>query len=146
MKVEIRVSEEATEPYAILYTNQVSEGVRRLAAMIEAAEDQKVVVASEDERWIVLRPEEIFLVRVEEQKTVVYTRDKRYKTTLRLYEAENALKNDFMRISKAALVNLRQLDCVEPSFGGSMLLILKNGCKEYISRKYLPSFKQYLGL
>ncbi|HHT54760.1 MAG TPA: LytTR family transcriptional regulator, partial [Clostridiales bacterium] len=43
----------------------------------------------------------------------------------------------FIRISKSVLVNLKYLDCVEPSFGGIMLLVLKNGCKDYISRKYL---------
>ena len=31
-------------------------------------------------------------------------------------------------------------------FGGIMLLVLKNGCKDYISRKYLPAFKKYLGI
>ncbi|MBQ8168840.1 hypothetical protein IJZ97_05425 [bacterium] len=27
-----------------------------------------------------------------------------------------------------------------------MLILLKNGNKDYISRKYLPKFKNYLGL
>lgn len=49
-----------------------------------------------------------------------------------------------MRVSKSVLVNLQYLDCVEPSFGGIMLLVLKNGCKDYISRKYLPAFKNIL--
>ena len=51
-----------------------------------------------------------------------------------------------MKISKTTLVNLQYIDGVEASFGGTMLLILKNGCKDYVSRKYLPSFKEYLGL
>lgn len=38
------------------------------------------------------------------------------------------------------------LDYVESTLGGLMLLVLKNGCKECISRKYLPAFKKYLGL
>ena len=28
----------------------------------------------------------------------------------------------------------------------TLLLKLKNGCKDYVSRKYLPEFKKYLGL
>lgn len=51
-----------------------------------------------------------------------------------------------MRISKGTLANLNYLDYVESTLGGLMLLVLKNGCKECISRKYLPTFKQYLGL
>ena len=38
------------------------------------------------------------------------------------------------------------MDYVEPTLGGLMLLVLKNGCRDHISRKYLPAFKQYLGL
>ena len=53
---------------------------------------------------------------------------------------------DFMKISKTALINLKYIEGVEASFGGSMLLILKNGCKDYVSRKYLPDLKKYLGL
>ena len=51
-----------------------------------------------------------------------------------------------MRISKGTLANLSCIDHVEPTLGGLMLLVLKNGCKECISRKYLPAFKKYLGL
>ena len=54
--------------------------------------------------------------------------------------------DDFLRINKSTLVNLRQLDYVEPTLGGLMLLVLKNGARDHISRKYLPAFKQYLGV
>ena len=92
------------------------------------------------------RPEELYMVRVENEKTLVYTRDERYASGKRLYELETALGGDFLRINKSTLVNLRQLDYVEPTLGGLMLLVLKNGCRDHISRKYLPAFKQYLGL
>ena len=86
------------------------------------------------------------MVRVENEKTQVFTRDGQYDSGKRLYELEAALGSDFLRINKSTLVNLRQLDYVEPTLGGLMLLVLKNGCRDHISRKYLPAFKQYLGL
>ena len=51
-----------------------------------------------------------------------------------------------MQISKSTLVNLSYLDRIEPGFGGTVLLKLRNGSKDYVSRKYLPEFKRYLGL
>ena len=105
-----------------------------------------VVSVMENERIIVLRPDEIYMVRVENEKTVVYTKTKRYDGGKRLYEFEEILGKGFMRISKGTLANLHYLDYVESTLGGLMLLVLKNGCKECISRKYLPAFKQYLGL
>ena len=59
---------------------------------------------------------------------------------------EKLLGSGFMRISKSTLINLKQINSVEPSFHGTMLVILKNGNKDYISRKYLPAFKKYLGI
>ena len=105
-----------------------------------------VVSVMENERIIVLRPDEIYMVRVENEKTVVYTKTKRYDGGKRLYEFEEILGKGFMRISKGTLANLHYLDYVESTLGGLMLLVLKNGCKECISRKYLLAFKQYLGL
>lgn len=76
----------------------------------------------------------------------VYTRTKRFDSGRRLYEFEDMLGVSFMRISKSVLINLQYLECVEPTLGGLMMVTLKNGCKECISRKYLPAFKKYLGL
>ena len=145
MKVEIKVLPEAKEPYAVIYASEITPEIRRTAALLET-KNSGVVSVMENERIIVLRPDEIYMVRVENEKTVVYTKTKRYDGGKRLYEFEEILGKGFMRISKGTLANLHYLDYVESTLGGLMLLVLKNGCKECISRKYLPDFKKYLGL
>ena len=75
----------------------------------------------------------------------VFCKEKQSVSKKCLYEFEGILRHDFMRISKTTIINLKQIDRVEPSFNG-MLIVLKNGKKDYISRKYLPEFKKYLGL
>lgn len=146
MKVEIKVSAEAKEPYAVIYTDEVTAYVRQIAEMLESAAASKMVTVADNERIMVLRPEELYMIRIENEKTVVYTKTRRYISGKRLYEFEALVGNGFMRISRSTVVNLNELECVEPTFGGLMLLRLKNGCKDYISRKYLPVFKKYLGL
>ena len=64
----------------------------------------------------------------------------------RMYELLEILGPDFMQVSKSACINLKFLESVEPSFNGVMLLYLKDGEKEYISRKFVPKLKEYLGL
>ena len=145
MKVEIKVLPEAKEPYAVIYASEITPEIRRTAALLET-KNSGVVSVMENERIIVLRPDEIYMVRVENEKTVVYTKTKRYDGGRRLYEFEEILGKGFLRISRGTLVNLHYLERVEPAFGDMMLLVKKNGCKDYISRKYLPAFKNYLGL
>ena len=146
MKVEIKISAEVIEPYAVIYTNEITAEISRIASFIEDSADNSIITVTDNERMFVLRPEEVYMLRVENEKTVVYTKDKKYNSNKRLYEFESILGSGFIRISKSVLVTLKYLDCVEPSFGGIMLLVLKNGCKDYISRKYLPAFKKYLGI
>lgn len=144
MRVEIKQSPQLQEAYAVIYCSGITDDIQRIASFLEAGET--IVTARENERIVVLRPKEIFMVRVESEKTVVYAREKRYIAQKRLYELEQQLGKGFMRISKSAVINLGEVDYVEASFHGMMALVLKNGCKEYISRKYLPDFKRYLGL
>lgn len=148
MKVEVRISETAAEPYAVIYTHKVTEEILKIATLIEKENciENSILTVMDNDRIIVLRPVEVYMIRIENEKAVVYSKTHKYSSNRRLYEFETLLGNEFMRISKSTLVNLKYLDFVEPSFGGTMLLVLKNGCKDYISRKYLPTFKKYLGL
>ena len=145
MKIEIKVLPETEEPYAVIYTSEITPEVRRAAELLNM-ESTGVISVVENERIIVLRPDEIYMVRVENEKTVVYTKAKQSSSGKLLYEIEEIIVDGFMRNSNSTLANLHYLDYVEPTLGGLMLVVLKNGCKDYISRKYLPSFKKYLGL
>lgn len=145
MKVEIMLTDAAKEPYAVIYASEITPSIRHVAGLIEG-ETQGVITGLDNGRIVVLRSDEIYMVRIEDGRTIVYTESKQYDGGKRLYEFETMLGEGFMKISKSALINLHRIACVEPTLGGLMLLVLKNGCKEYISRKYLPSFKKYLGL
>jgi len=144
VKVEIRIQKDIEEPYAVLYAAEMTDEMTQVIAMLEGMQS-KVITVLEEERMIVLKPEEIYLVRVEDDKTMIYGQSKKYVSRKRLYELEQILGTGFMRISKSSLINLQYLDYVEPSFGG-MMLKLKNQLQDYASRKYLPELRKYLGL
>ena len=145
LKTEIRISPDITEPYAVIYAGKMTDEISSLAEVLNHVKGN-VLTAFDRERIIILKPEEVYLVRVEDEKTMVYGKEDSYICMKRLYEAEEILGRGFLRISKSAIVNLRCLDSVEPSMSGMMLLKLKNGMKDYVSRKYLPSLKNYLGI
>jgi DNA-binding LytR/AlgR family response regulator len=144
LKIEIKISSDIKEPYAVIYSDVMTDEIRTIASALDSSGG--IITVTENERILVLRPKEIFMVRVENEKTIIYCQTKSYLSGKRLYELEAQLGKEFMRISKSALINLKEISYIEPSFNGMMLLILKNGCKEYISRKYISDFKKYLGL
>ena len=145
MKVSIDLSAEYKEPYAVIHTDKVTDEITRIIDMFSNNETPVTALQNEEE-IVVLQPKEIYMVRIEGGDTVIYGEKQKYRSRKRLYELSELLGKQFMQISKTTLINLSYIDSIEPGFSGTMLMKLKNGNKDYVSRKYLPEFKRYLGL
>ena len=145
MKVNVEVSAEYKEPYAIIYTDKITDEIQRMIDLFSTSESPIVALQNEED-MIILQPKDIYMVRVEDGDTMIYGEKQRYRSRKRLYEIGAQLGKQFMQISKTTWINLACMDSIEPGFGGTLLLKLKNGCKDYVSRTYLPEFKRYLGL
>lgn len=144
MKVEIKIQRDITDAYAVIHTNKLT---TEIAEAVEYLEKHNQFITAENKGCIsVLNPNEIYMVRIENEKTIIYSAKEKYYSAKRLYQLEAILGTSFMKISKSSLINLKKIDFVEPSLGGMMGIVLKNGCKDYISRRYLPDFKKYLGI
>ena len=145
MKVKIDISAEYREPFAVIHTDKVTDEIQRMIDIFSNSETPITALQNEED-IVVLQPKEIYMVRVENGNTVIYGAKQRYRSRKRLYELGQQLGKQFMQISKTTLINLSYMDSIEPGFSGTLLLKLKNGDKDYVSRKYLPEFKKYLGL
>lgn len=145
MRVSIDISAEYKEPFAVIHTDKVTDEIQRVIDVLGTSETPITALQNEED-IIVLQPKDIYMVRVEEGNTVIYGAKQKYRSRKRLYELAEQLGKQFMQISKTTLINLSYMDSIEPGFSGTLLLKLKNGNKDYVSRKYLPEFKKYLGL
>lgn len=145
MKVSVDISPEYREPYVVIHTDRVTDEIQRMIDVFSANETLITVLRNEED-LIVLQPKDIYMIRVENGDTVIYGEAQKYRSRKRLYELGQQLGKQFMQISKSTLINPAYMDSIEPGFSGTLLLKLKNGCKNYVSRTYLPEFKKYLGL
>ena len=147
MRVDMNISESIKEPYAVINTDELTPEIAALAREIAAfGNGRNVIIGNLDERMVIIEPEKIVLIRVESEKVYAVTEDETYRVGKRMYELLEVLGKEFMQVSKSAAINLSYLESVEPSFNGIMLLNMKNGEKEYISRKYVPGLRKYLGI
>ena len=145
MKVTVDISSEYKEPYAVIHTDKITEEIQRIIDNFQVNE-APITALQNEEDMIVLQPNEIYMVRVESGDTMIYGAKNKYRSRKRLYELGAQLGSQFMQISKSTLINLSYMDSIEPGFSGTLLLKLKNGSSDYVSRTYLPAFKKYLGL
>ena len=146
MKVNLFVSRDIKEPHADIHTNELTENVTKAISILENDDASDMLAVKRGSDIALLELSEIFMLRVEDKQVKVYTNNYEYLIKKPLYQVEENLSSDFVRISKTTIVNLKKIERVAPSLKGMMFIQLKNGLKDNISRKYLPEFKQALDL
>ncbi len=118
----------------IKYLNRFDKGERTLLPIKTA--DRIVTVKYRD------------LVKIEVQSTrlTFYTTNEVIETTGRLYKVLAGLNNDFVQVSRHAVININYLQSIEEGFAGNMVAILEGRLKTDVSRRYLPLLEKELGL
>ena len=153
MKVQLFVSKDLEESHAEIYTDVLTDNIQKAMVLlededIEEAEDDKnsILAVKKGKDIVILEFDDIYMFRVEDKQLKVFTEKSEYLLKKPLYQIEDDLDSNFVRISKSTIVNMRKIERVAPSLKGMMFISLKNGLKDNISRKYLPDFKNALGL
>ncbi len=153
MKVQLFVSKDFEDSHAEIYTDILTDNIQKAMVLLEDEtkedgidENNSILAVKKGKDIVLLDLDDIFMFRVEEKQLKVYTDKKEYLIKKPLYQIEESLDSNFIRISKTTIVNIRKIERVAPSLKGMMFISLKNGLKDNISRKYLPDFKNALGL
>ncbi len=146
MKVNLFVSRDIEEPYADIHTNELTDNITRAMSILESDDSSEMLAVKKGSDIALLEFGDVYMFRVEDKQVKVYTESSEYQVKKPLYQVEENLTSDFVRISKTTIVNLKKVERVAPSLKGMMFIQLKNGLKDNISRKYLPDFKQALDL
>ncbi|MBE6508052.1 MAG: LytTR family transcriptional regulator [Methanobrevibacter sp.] len=146
MKVNLFVSRDIEEPHADIHTNELTDNITRAMSILESEDSNEMLAVKKGSDIALLEYDDVYMFRVEDKQVKVYTENSEYLVKKALYQVEENLTGDFVRISKTTIVNLRKIERVAPSLRGMMFIELKNGLKDNISRKYLPEFKQALDL
>ena len=95
---------------------------------------------------VVLKAEELVVAHTRQHKVILETTRGGFISMLTLRDLEQGLGDQFVRISKSAIVNLDHAVRVHADFTGATAVELDNGTREWISRRYWSAFKGALGL
>lgn len=107
---------------------------------------KNAVIGMQGGSAIIVQAPDVYIARTDKGTVQLVTAKGTLTSHSRLYELEHTLGNDFIRISKSAIVNLNAIDRIEPGFGGAMSVRMHDGSEEWISRRYLRAFKRTLGM
>ena len=146
MQVEVKLDRTAAEPKVIILTSEVTEEVRALADMLSASEP-KLIAGFREDTVTVLDEKDILRIYAANGKVFAVLPEGEYVLRLRLYEAEERLKQrHFVRISNSEIINLKKARSFDLSFTGTICVTLSDGSSTYVSRRYVNKIKEVLGI
>jgi DNA-binding LytR/AlgR family response regulator len=146
MKIDIQIQPEAKETKVVIYTSEITDEVQEILNNLKENE-KKRIIGIKDERIYILNPEDIFYFYSEDGKIFAQAEKTNYEVKEKLYKLEEDLKNNsFIRISKFAIANVDKIKNLELFFNGNICINFFNGKQEYISRRYVSKFKEYLNM
>lgn len=101
----------------------------------------------QDDQILMIKIDNIIMADIQQSVLMIYSADGIYQTTETLKNFELRLnRNNFIQVSKHALINIEQLNSLSNSFSGNMTAKMNNGVKTSVSRKYVKDLMTYLGL
>lgn len=102
----------------------------------------RLVAYAEDE-MLMLPFTQIACITVIDGKTLaIDTQNRRYRLKSRLYELEDRLPANFIRINKSTIANETELEKFTPSFSGAVDAVFKCGHTDYVSRRCFVQIKR----
>ena len=145
MKIVINENEDFDDIEIILNCKRVDENLLKIVSSLRAFD--KKLTGNKDGKVFILEIENIYYFESVDKKTFIYMDKDIYETSLRLYEIEEKFAaTDFFRASKSTIINISKIKTITPVFGGKLELTLENNEKQFVSRQYVKSLKEKLGL
>ncbi|WP_025729298.1 LytR/AlgR family response regulator transcription factor [Atopobacter phocae] len=124
------------------YLNKNQPTVKEVAQM----ESKRIPIKTQESIQLV-NPEAICFVEAVDGGIKVYTNKQVYFVNETLKHFEQRLPEEiFMRIHRSYVVQVAQIQTIEPWFNQTYQLTLTNGEKVQVSRSYLPTFRKRLRL
>ena len=127
MKIRIEIEEAIEEDELVLRCSELNDEIIALQKKISEAMNSKMQlhVFKQDKEYF-LYLDEIIFVETSEQIVAVHTKDQIYETKQRLYELEELLPGNFMRVSKSTIVKTSKIRAIHKNITGASELEFTN--------------------
>ena len=142
MKLEFSADPNARETRVVIVARERTPEVEAVLARLR--EREKISAYSERGEEL-LEPGEIIRVYTQKRRVLVDSDRGTFTLRRRLYEIEEELGGEFVRISNGEIVNRRCIRSLDFSLTGTIRLLLRGGVETYVSRRYVSRIRKIFG-
>jgi DNA-binding LytR/AlgR family response regulator len=131
------------EEEVIIYLHEENKISQKIEELI--SQNRAELIGYTGNSVTILQPEDVYCFTVENNKIFALTEKERYRLKQRLYSLEETFGEDFLKINQSCIVNVKAIQQFDVSLGGSLMILLKNGYRDYVSRRQLKAVKERIG-
>ncbi|MBO5451389.1 MAG: LytTR family transcriptional regulator [Lachnospiraceae bacterium] len=145
MKIELDIDEKYPDTVIKITAPRLMQDIEKIISFMRIL-DRKITARKGDETYL-LDAEKILYIESVDRNTFIYTTETTYESDLKLYELEQELfEQDFIRISKQSIVNLRKVKSLKADINRKIRITLQNGEQIIVSRMYSEELRKRLGV
>ena len=129
------------DPCVVIQAERLSDQAREVMDYLEqfSVVNQVVIPIKTDDHLV--------MVEIEKNVLTIYTVNNTYTMRETLTNFQHRInRRSFLQISRHAVMNIDHLESLSDSFSGNMMAKMTGGVKSSVSRKYVKSLMDYLGV
>lgn len=143
MKCSIIIDKDREEE-VVVYVHENNKFCAAVEQLCRGAEQE--LVGYRDGEGEYLKMHEVYAVMVEGGKTYAVMKDERLLIKSRLYQVEDRLPDSFVKINQSTIVNVSEIRRFDTSISGSLRIEMRNGFRDYVSRRCMKQVKEKMGV
>lgn len=145
MKIKLDISPEYSEKEIVIKSNKEDDQVQEILSSLKAVEEKfNHLDGYIGETIYSLELKDILFFETNERNVYAHTTNNAFQIHYRLYELEENLPDNFLRVSKSSILNVDEVLSLSRSVTGN-LIQFKNTYKQiYVSRRFLKELKNRL--
>ena len=145
IKFRIEFIGEDEQEEIVVRCRKIDENVQRLVDAIEQSEVPQAIVYTRRDQEYYFPPTDILFFETDGDKVHAHTEKETYEVSERLYQLEEMLPREFMRISKSTIANTAKILSLSRTVMSSMPVEFNNTPKKvHVSRMYYKALKDRL--
>ena len=128
----------------VVYAKEKTALVKEIEELVNKS--QESIIGYNSDEMIRLNPKEVYCFTIENNKLYAVMENDKLLIKQRLYQLEEELDNDFVKINQSSIANIKKIDRFKATLGGSLIVLFKNGYRDYVSRRQARYVKERLGV
>ena len=140
MKLKIFIDKEHDEEIHV-YAKERTQLIDKIERLVKGETN---IIAKRDRVSYNIELSDIVCFTADDNKVFVHTGKEVLEVDEKIYELEESLPDNFLKINKSCIANIDKIKSFDATITGTLAVNFKNGYRDYVSRRRMKSVKERL--